>query len=207
METLDEISKRYNLDKNAASGFHDYIPAYDSLFRNIRMTAKTVVEIGIGVVEAGQMGGAVGQGYKTGNSLRCWRDYFPEATIYGLDIYPVNLVEPRIRCLKVDQGSVTDLSYFLNVVRDNLDVVIDDGSHLSWHQLFGFLSLHPYLKIGGFYCIEDIQPDCASSFLDLSIFPLEIRNLLTKQYKIYVSDTRQRRNRKDDLLMAFQRVV
>lgn len=45
---LDELSKRYSLDKNIASGCHNYIPAYTELFENSRYNTKSVLEIEIG---------------------------------------------------------------------------------------------------------------------------------------------------------------
>jgi demethylmacrocin O-methyltransferase len=36
------------------------------------------------------------------------------------------------------------------------DIIIDDGSHLSQHQLFSFYQTFPCLKDGGIY-IEDVQ--------------------------------------------------
>jgi len=62
------------------------------LFQNIRYDVKNLLEIGIGSLENGQMGGTNGlvathYGYSSGNSLKCWSDYFPYANIYGIDIY------------------------------------------------------------------------------------------------------------------------
>jgi hypothetical protein len=37
------------------------------------------------------------------------------------------------------------------------DVVIDDGSHVSAHQITSFYFLFNHLRAGGFYVIEDIQ--------------------------------------------------
>ena len=92
MSSLEEISKKYALDKNInISGYHNYIPTYSILFDNIRTNVKVVFEIGIGSIENGQMGAYFGDlyktGYRTGNSLRCWEEYFMNAKIYGIDIY------------------------------------------------------------------------------------------------------------------------
>ena len=56
-------------DKNTT---HSYIPLYEKLLSNKRLTAKNVLEIGV----------------NEGGSIKLWHDYFTNATIYGLDIIP-----------------------------------------------------------------------------------------------------------------------
>src|SRR5690349_19065646 len=64
--SLSSLAKQYGTDKEDA---HDYMRRYTPFLAPIRHTAAAVAEIGIA-------GGA---------SLRVWRDYFPNAMIYGLD--------------------------------------------------------------------------------------------------------------------------
>ena len=63
---------RYKLDKSKAYGMHSYSDVYERIFSD-REGPKKVLEIGIGVIEAGQMAGVIPLGYKTGNSLRAWK--------------------------------------------------------------------------------------------------------------------------------------
>lgn len=67
----------------------DVIIIYQDIqvLEHIRYDIKNVLEIGIGSVENSQMGGVVSQGYITGNSLKCWSKYFPNANIIGIDIF------------------------------------------------------------------------------------------------------------------------
>ena len=38
------------------------------------------------------------------------------------------------------------------------DIIIDDGSHVPWHQIFTLESIfHTWLKPGGLYIIEDLE--------------------------------------------------
>ena len=38
------------------------------------------------------------------------------------------------------------------------DIIVDDGSHLPWHQLFTFeIMFETWLKPGGLYVIEDVE--------------------------------------------------
>jgi len=75
LRTLEEISLELKLDKNIQVR-HDYIPIYTYLFEPMRFSVQNILEIGIGVVEEQQMPHCQHFGYQTGNSLRCWREYF-----------------------------------------------------------------------------------------------------------------------------------
>ena len=163
-----------------------------------------MLEIGIGSVENGQMGGVINYGYKTGNSLKCWNEYFPSATIYGIDIYEHNdLNTENIIIFKADQSNESDLTNILEKINGSLDIIIDDGSHLGEHQLFSFLFLNKWLSRDGIYVIEDIQPDNIDKFLDLSIFPKESINYIKDTFIIQYFDTRKDFGRADDFMMAF----
>lgn len=202
--SLNELSIKYKLDKNIASGCHNYIPGYTELFEKKRNHVKKMLEIGIGSVENGQMSGVINYGYKTGNSLKCWKEYFPNATIYGVDIYEHNeLNTENIIIFKADQSNETDLTNIIENINDSLDIIIDDGSHLGEHQIFSFLFLNKWLSKGGIYVIEDIQPNNIDKFLDLSIFPKDSINYIKDNFIIQYFDTRKDFGRGDDFMMAF----
>jgi hypothetical protein len=94
-----------------------------------------------------------------GGSMRLWRRYFgSEATIFGIDIDP--------RCAALDGrdshvriGSQDDPAFLKKVVTEmgGLDIVIDDGSHVSPHQVASFKCLFPLLENGGVYICEDLH--------------------------------------------------
>jgi hypothetical protein len=208
MLSLDELSKKYSLDKNVASGCHDYIPGYSSVFEGIRTQIKTVLEIGIGSVENGQMCEPNGKplpGYRTGNSLRCWQEYFPNAKIYGIDLYEhKELNQDRIQTFVADQSNADQLDSVIQEIGVTLDVIIDDGSHNGEHQKFSFMHLNQYLSPEGIYVIEDIQPGYISKFSDLSIFPEYYREFIQKTFDITIFDTRNTLNRADDFMIVFK---
>ncbi len=68
------------------------------------------------------------------------------------------------RIYQGDQSSTADLSR-LCAAEGPFDIVIDDGSHQSRHQLISFLHLFPYLKDGGLYVIEDVQTSFWSGYI------------------------------------------
>ncbi|MFI6999211.1 class I SAM-dependent methyltransferase [Nocardia sp. NPDC050175] len=108
----------------------------------------TILEIGVGGYDDLRRGG---------ESLRMWKRYFPRATIYGLDIIDkTTLSEPRLTVLQGDQSSPADLERVIRATGP-LDIIIDDGSHVSAHVITAFNTLFPVLRDGGVYVVEDLQ--------------------------------------------------
>lgn len=189
-------------------GHHDYIKNYSLLFDNIRDNVKTILEIGIGSVENGQMCGVWDIGYKTGNSLKCWEEYFQNAAIYGIDIFDhTNLSNGRINVFAANQAIESDLQSCLEKMKLPLDIIIDDGSHIGEHQKKSFMILEKFLSPKGIYVIEDIQAVNIESFQNLSIFPEDFRSHILNTYNITYFDTRYNNNRyrEDDFMIAFIR--
>jgi hypothetical protein len=126
----------------------------------------TLLEIGIGTMIPGVSSSMVGyalEGYKPGGSLRAWRDFFVNGRIIGVDIQPDTQFsdEPRIEtylCSSIEKDKVDALMETLD--SPQLDIIIDDGSHLDLHQLETLKNFYPYLKPGGLYIIEDINERC-----------------------------------------------
>lgn len=98
-------------------------------------------------------------GVSHGGSLEIWRAYFgPEATIFGVDINPACATRfdaPN----QVRIGSQADPEFLRSVVAEmgGVDIVLDDGSHVSEHQSVSFRTLFPLLSPGGLYAIEDLH--------------------------------------------------
>ena len=194
--SLETLAIKYGLDKCLYSGCHNYIPGYTKLFCNIKQDVENILEIGIGSLENGQMGGVNGYlanktKYKTGNSLKCWEEYFPNANIYGIDIYShQELNNNRIKTFVADQYNADDLKNVMIAINKKLDIIIDDGSHKGEHQVFSFIYLNNYLNKNGIYVIEDIQPENIDKFKDLSIFPKNIKEYITSNFEVVQFDTR-----------------
>lgn len=205
--SLDYLSKKYCLDKNISSGCHNYIPGYTSIFEDIRYNVKNLLEIGIGSIENGQMGGVIHLGYKTGNSLKCWSEYFPNSKIYGIDIFQHNeLNTDKINTFVVDQSNEYQLKNLMDKINCSLDIIIDDGSHKGEHQVISFIFLNKYLSKNGIYVIEDIQPENINKFIDLSIFPSNYIQYIKDNFNIIYFDTRKDYNRADDFMVVFKKI-
>ena len=203
-ETLSEIVKRYPSDKCIEFG-HDYISGYNDLFHNIQENVTCLLEIGTGCLMH-EKAMQCSCKYENGNSIRMWRDYFTNAKIYAIDIYEEGMIygEDRIETFVADQSSHEDLTR----IKQNIglmDIIIDDGSHESNHQVFSFMNLEMNLNEKGIYVIEDVKYCYIQSFKDLSIFPLEYRSYILSKYDVKWYDTREKKGIPDDFLMVFQR--
>ena len=145
MQSLKELSLKYDTDKSTA---HNYTHIYETYLSNFKNKRIKLLEIGIGGYSSSSDGGG---------SLKMWRDYFKKGKIAGLDIEDKFLkLGKRVHIFKGSQESTKDLSKIIKLFK-NFDFIIDDGSHLNNHQIRTFEILFPYLKNGGFYFIEDIQ--------------------------------------------------
>ena len=136
---LEVIADSHDTDKN--SGAHDYTQLYSQYFDPIRYSARAIVEIGVW----------------RGESLRMWREYFPDALVFGIDI-DSECVAHRGDRIGVYTGSQSDVDFLLATITEigrELDVVIDDGSHLATDYRVSFETLFPLVRSGGWYVIED----------------------------------------------------
>ena len=200
---LNQLASLYPSDKSKVYG-HDYIPGYEELFKLSKNSVKNVLEIGIGCLNH-ETHMVKRCNYKSGNSLRMWRDYFPQAKIYAIDIYSQGMIynEERIITLVADQSNTNDLLRVVKTIGSNLDIIIDDGSHHADHQRISFEFLEQYLQPGGIYVIEDIQAPYIEAFRSLSIFSKEVSTKIKENYDIKCFDTRAVTNLSDDFLMCF----
>jgi hypothetical protein len=141
METLTTIFNKYNSDKNTS--FHNYCRQYENIFRDFRTKPLKLLEIGV----------------LQGESLKIWRDVFPNATnIVGVDINPqCKSYENTEKSIFVEIGDATkpDFIKFLNNKYGNFDIIIDDGSHTNKDVILSFESLFPSVNDDGIYLVED----------------------------------------------------
>jgi 23S rRNA U2552 (ribose-2'-O)-methylase RlmE/FtsJ len=93
-----------------------------------------------------------------GASMRIWREYFPRATIVGIDIEPIRLPDlPNVRIVQGDQAEPECLDRAIAAIGGSLfDIIIDDASHLGVKSKASFEHLFVHgLKPSGLYFVED----------------------------------------------------
>lgn len=151
MGILNELSIKHVTDKSSI--FHNYCDEYEFFLNAYRDKAINLLEIGV----------------SNGNSIRMWLDYFlhPNTNVYGVDISnkDLGLTDSRYKFFCGDQ---TDVNVYSGI--GDLDIIIDDGSHICEHQRLTFEILFKKLKSGGMYIVEDVStsywPNWGNSFIE-----------------------------------------
>jgi SAM-dependent methyltransferase len=153
LKTLDEIGIANQTDK--ASQFsrtyakpHDYLRHLEKFFEPLRYQLIKFLEIGVG----------------GGESIRTWLEYFPHASVWGIDnVQSTNdwntvgkRFDPRYCFVFGDQTDETFYKCFAVDYGFDWDVIIDDGAHYNNTVILSFTGLWPLLKSGGLYVIEDL---------------------------------------------------
>lgn len=161
MTELCELAHKWTTDKALY-----YSAFYHEMFKDRRKKVCKLLEFGIGYPElmlkpAARTGARY---YIVGASLFMWEEYFPNASIYAVDIKPeIAINSGRIHSFTADQSSDNSLrELFMCFVVEGLkfDIIIDDGSHEPEDQIrtakicFDFELLAP----DGVYIVEDAPP-------------------------------------------------
>lgn len=156
MELLTILANRYQSDKGTNFFHrHGFSNIYHELFYDKRESIRSILEVGI----------------FNGASLRMWRDFFPNATIYGFDNddSKINLTNdlPNTYTFLVDQSQRQSLiNGIQNTKCEQFDIIIDDGSHMMNHQQLTFGVLFPYVKNNGQYIIEDLHTSLNTDIIE-----------------------------------------
>lgn len=130
----------YDTDKIA----HEYLAYYDPVFAPWVDEEITLLEVGI----------------ERGGSLTLWRDYFPKASVVGVDLKKLPSDFQAGERVHAYQGSQADLELLSRVAKERapngFDIIIDDASHLGELTKLTFWHLFDnHLKPNGIYAIED----------------------------------------------------
>ena len=144
---LHRLFNKYRCDK----GFkHCYHEVYEKEFQPLKEEKINILEIGI----------------FRGTSTSAFLEYFPNAMIYGIDIFTrINpkeidvLQHERVKWLKGDSLS-------RNITREikskwpdvKFDIVIDDAKHTPEANAITVKNISPLVKDTGMYFVEDVFP-------------------------------------------------
>ncbi len=168
---LCKIAYRYGTDK-CPQLKHSYTPFYYELLSDKRHAVKKVLEMGIGYMPGMPektiiFDPGLQRTYYRGASLYMWRDFFPNAQIYGADVHPETLFEDnRIKTYLCDETKTDDIVELIKKTGPDIDLFVDDGNHNKRRQIFLCKTALPLLKKDVIYIIEDVR------------FPEEIVNAL-----------------------------
>jgi hypothetical protein len=168
---------------------HSYLDLYHNLLEKKQETATHILEVGIHL----------------GGSIKLWKDFFHNATVYGLDICLLHLQpnafavgDPRISVHVTDAYNET---WFRSTFLDagiRFDMMLDDGPH-TLGSMQQFIRLYSQvMKSDGILIIEDVQsPDWLPHLVAAT--PAELQPYI----KTY--DLRHVKGRYDDLVFTIDK--
>jgi cephalosporin hydroxylase len=191
--SLLELIDNSLTDKNTT---HSYLDLYQKLLYSKKETAKNVLEVGIGDFN-----------YKNGGSIKLWRDFFTNATIYGVDVLSIDrVIDELINHPKVVLYTSTnayDENVFKNIFLDKnikFDFMLDDGPH-TLESMILFIKLYSQIMTDdGILIIEDIQSEGW-----ISILTTQVPENLKQFVKVY--DLRDNKNRYDDIVFTIDKSI
>lgn len=172
--TKDKYAGQYPLPASDKGTAHSYLHKYNELFEPY--TTKSILNVlEIGICQGG--------------SIALWHEYFQNATnIVGIDNgHAYHILEtdgqlkeilpehplwidkldyifskyPRTTLVHYADAYVESSVRYLNWIThyQGYDIIIDDGSHLTHHQVFVLQEYIKLLRPGGILVIEDCNPD------------------------------------------------
>ena len=172
---LSELCDKYGSDKGEIVKFghpypwtpHTYADFYSRIFGTYRLHIKKVFECGLGT-NTPTIPSNMGITGKPGASLRVWRDYFPNAIVFGADIdQDVLFEEERIKTFYVDQTCPRSINKLWQSVEiDDFDLILDDGLHTFEAGICMFENSISKLSQNGIYVIEDVGFSSLFKFKD-----------------------------------------
>jgi cephalosporin hydroxylase len=184
--SLEELADGSRTDKNTT---HSYLPLYQTLLVGKKESAKNVLEIGI----------------YDGGSIKLWSDYFTNATVYGLDISPIDRVWDGIKnndkiVLHTSTDAYNNIFVVTNLLNKEIkfDFMLDDGPH-TLESMKQFIKLYSRLMTDdGILIIEDVQ-----SWDWIEVLKNEVPDHLKPYIKTY--DLRPNKNRYDDIVFTIDK--
>lgn len=127
--SLNDLAIKHGSDKAQ----HNYLQFYE---QHLPKQPKKLLEIGV----------------KQGASIKIWKEWFPDTIIHGLDLFEEFPI-PDIPDVVFHKGNQMDWQLLEQLRKEDYDVIIDDGGHLSRAQMITFFGLFN----GKQYYIEDLH--------------------------------------------------
>ena len=163
---LTHLGFKYNTDKSWSHLFTEmYFPHFEK-FKNKKMN---ILEIGMYL----------------GSSLKMLQEYFPNATIHSIDIDKRYLNKNHGKRIKTYDCSQVDLPRFDSIFKDTkFDIILDDGSHQTLHQLISLGHMFKYLNKNGIYVCEDLHTSLNPGYCNTKISALNVLSEYVNSKKI-----------------------
>ena len=175
---MDNVSLKdlfLNYNRTMINKWLHYMDIYQKYFDPIKNRKEKINILEIGVFQGG--------------SIELWNNYFgpSKCNIYGIDIEPkckkVEELYGNVKILIGDQGDKNFLNNIISQLPD-MDIIIDDGSHMMNDQITTFEILFPKVIMDGIYICEDLHtsywPICGGGYKKDGTFIEYIKNYIDK---------------------------
>jgi hypothetical protein len=150
---LKELFDKHGSDKASVQRYH---LIYGKILKE-RGQVRGILEIGLGTCHTDVLSHMGAQG-QPGASLRAFREFLPNATVFGADVdRRILFQEERIQTYWVDQTDPAALRALSTRIPAELDLIIDDGLHAPNANLAVITFALKHVKVGGWIVIEDIS--------------------------------------------------
>jgi len=147
---LNNLAKKYNTDKKIPDGIkcqnglygNSYTNHYENILKNKKINC--MLEIGVSF----------------GGSIKMWDDFFKnKCIIIGVDIEEKRFKKTNLEKdnIIIEIGDQSDKFFLNKLCKYKYDLIIDDGSHKTEHQIISFNELFKSLNSNGIYIIEDLH--------------------------------------------------
>lgn len=178
MNIQELLHDGHDTDKSHEGG-HSYGQFYEDLFNTYNQTDElNILELGV----------------QNGGSLRAWKEYFPNAHVYGVDI-----ADSRLDKYKLDDVTyiVKDLRLAIKDLEHiKFDIIIDDSDHSEDTMAWIAANYFDLLKDTGTLVFEDVQVPLVYTQRIMEVMPF---NAELKAY-----DFRQVKGRPDDFIITLK---
>lgn len=192
---LCELIDNSRTDKNTT---HSYIDLYQTLLVGKKETAVNVLEIGIGDNPRHPT-------VDNGGSIKLWHDFFPNATVYALDIKKPEEVWDEIKnveriILHIDADAYDEIKFKTDFLDKNIkfDFMLDDGPH-TLESMIQFINLYSQVMTDdGILIVEDVQ---SWDWIE------ELKKATPEHLKEYIEtyDLRSIKGRYDDIVFVINK--
>ena len=154
MNRLTELANKYESDKgtnlNTENEFvHGFTRIYNTFFKQFINIRPVILEIGVW----------------HGASVKMINEYYNgNCEVYCFDVDEslksyIEDIGENIHFYKIDQGNIDQLNDFIKEMNEKnikFNLIIDDGSHVLYHQIVTLLNLYKLIDTdNGYYIVED----------------------------------------------------
>jgi len=158
---LCEIMGRNKSDKGSidiTKSWHNYTTYYYYLFKDLKDKPLNIFELGIGSQKS-EFPNNMGENGRPGASLYGWKEFFPNANIFGADIdRSILFKDERINTFYCDlrNPEVITSMWKSTELPEVFDIIIDDGLHILDANITFFENSLDKLSPTGLFIIEDV---------------------------------------------------